>query len=63
MRTDRIPQAGFGEPLARASLSLPFCQWNLDYAKHTLKCHGDVYTLSQGFVCIKIILLNQLAEF
>ena len=27
------------------------------------KCHGDVYTLSQGFVWIEIVLFNQLAEF
>ena len=32
-------------------------QWNLGYAKHKLKCHCDFYTLSQGFVWIKIILL------
>ena len=35
----------------------------LDYAKHKLKCHGDFYTFSQGFVCINILLFNQLAEF
>ena len=31
--------------------------------KHTLKCHGDFHTLSQGFVWIKTLLSNQLAEF
>ena len=36
---------------------------SIDYAKHKLKCHSDFYMLSQGFVWIKIILFNQLAEF
>ena len=39
-----------------------FSQWNLDYAKHKLKCRGDLSTLSQGFVWIKIRLFDQLAE-
>ena len=38
-------------------------QLNLDHAKHKLKCHGELCTLSQGFVWIKILLFNQLAEF
>ena len=37
-------------------------QWNSGYAKRKLKCHGDFYTLSQGFVWITILLFNQLAE-
>ena len=38
-------------------------QWNSGYAKRKLKCHGDLYTLSQCFVWITILLFNQLAEF
>ena len=38
-------------------------QWSMDYSKRKLNCHGDVYTLSQSFVWITILLFNQLAEF
>ena len=34
-----------------------------DYAKGKLKCRRDFCTLSQGFVWIKVLLFNQLAEF
>ena len=44
-------------------LTLDVNLWNLDNAHHKLKCHGDLYTLSQGFVWINIILFNQLAAF
>ena len=47
----------------RQLLASTASQRNLDYAKHDLKCHGDCYTLSQGFVWINISLFNQLAEF
>ena len=34
---------------------------NNNCVNHKLICSGDLYTLSQGFVWISIIVLNQLA--
>ena len=46
-------------PSAASAAARPEAQWSLVYAKRRLKCHDDVYILSQGFVWINLISCNQ----